>query len=434
MVECIPIKTVRLGLLGFGTVGQSLVRLIQGQSTRLRESLGLDFQWSVIGNRAIERKDKTWVTGSVRWTSDLETVARAADVDILVELMGGLEPAHELLRCAIESGKSVVTANKLLLARHGAELADLAQERGVALGLEASVAGGIPILRAVRESFAGDELESVAGILNGTCNFILTEMENTGREYADILEDAQRLGYAEADPSSDVEGADAAYKLTLLSRMCFGQSVEFEQIFREGITRLMPCDFIYARQLDRTPRQLASCTQLAGGKLLLSVRTHMVPNQSILAKVQGPFNAVQVNGKSGGEFVFYGRGAGGDPTAVAVLSDVIEIARSGARMMVPPLGFSRFAPFSPAGPAEFIAPFYLRFVVRDQPGIIASISRSLADHDININAVLQAPFADKEALPFVITLEPVSQAQLQEALGDIGKFAFHVQPPLALPM
>lgn len=433
-IKCLPVKTVRLGLLGFGTVGQSLVRLVEEQAGRLRDSLGLDLQWSVIANRDIERKRVSWLHSNVRWTSDLESVTSDPQVDIVVELMGGLEPAHTLLRHALESGKSVVTANKLLLAEQGAELADLAQDRGAALGLEASVAGGIPILRAVRESFAGDRLESIAGILNGTCNFILTEMERTGREYADILAEAQRLGYAEADPASDVEGADAAYKLTLLARMCFGQSVEFCRIFREGITRVLPCDFVYARQLERTPRQLASCTQLENGRLLLSVRTHMVSNHSMLAKVEGPFNAVQVRGQRGGEFIFYGRGAGGDPTAVAVLSDVIEIARSGTRQMVPPLGFSRFAPFNPAGTEEFVAPFYLRFVVRDQPGIIAAISRCLAEHHININAVLQAPYADKSALPFVITLEPVSQRQLGEAVGDIARLTFHTLEPVALPM
>lgn len=422
-----------IALIGCGTVGAGVVKLLVDEGDRLAARAGRPLVLKCIVVKNADKSRSPWVPHALL-TTDLNQVLRDPSIQAAVEVVGGVEWARKTVLDLLAAGKDVVTANKALLAIHGHEVFEAGRRHKKAIAFEASVGGGIPIIGALSHGLAANQILSLQGILNGTCNFILTEMETTGREYADILEDAQRLGYAEADSSSDVEGADAAYKLTLLSRMCFGQSVEFEQIFREGITRLMPCDFIYARQLDRTPRQLASCTQLASGKLLLSVRTHMVPNQSILAKVQGPFNAVQVNGKSGGEFVFYGRGAGGDPTAVAVLSDIVEIARSGARMMVPPLGFSRFAPFAPAGPADFVAPFYLRFVVRDQPGIIASISRSLADHGININAVLQAPFADKEALPFVITLEPVSQSQLQEALGDIGKFGFHTQPPLALPM
>lgn len=427
---------MRLGLAGFGTVGQALVRLVANESERLKESLGVDLTFSVIANRGIEKKAQAagWDLRSIRLTSDVVSLASDPEVDLVVELMGGLEPAHTLIRTALANGKGVVTANKLLLAAHGAELARLAREKGAALGLEASVAGGIPILRALRESFAGDTLVAVSGILNGTCNFILTEMEKTGRPYVDILTDAQRLGYAEADPASDVEGADAGYKLTLLSRMAFGQNVPFEGIFREGITRLLPCDFVYARQLHRALRQLATCRRLPNGRLLLSVRTHLVSEDAPLAKVTGPFNAVQVTGRSSGEFVFSGRGAGGDPTAAAVLSDVIEISRSGARRDVPPLGYASFTPFAPAGLEEFVAPFYLRFVVKDRPGIIADISRILADHAANIDVVLQAPYTDKDALPFVVTLEPVSQAQLAPAVERIGQLSFHAEPPLALPM
>jgi homoserine dehydrogenase len=374
------------------------------------------------------------VESGVRFTADLPGVVSSPDVDIVVELLGGLEPAGALVRSALEAGKSVVTANKLLLARKGVELADLAARTGAGLGLEASVAGGIPILRAVRESFAGDRLRSVTGILNGTCNFILTEMERTGRAYPEVLAEAQQLGYAEADPASDVEGEDAAYKLTLLSRMAFGRNVSVEEIAREGITKLLACDFVYARQLGRTLRQLAVAEETASGRLILSVRTHLVSSRSMLAKVEGPFNAVQLRGDSGGEFVFYGRGAGGAPTATAVLADIVDLSRPENGPRVPPLGYARFAPSAPAGPEEFVAPFYLRFVVKDRPGIIADISRGLADHAINIDAVFQAPYGDKSALPFVITLEPVSQRQLDGALAGIGRLDFHTERPLALPM
>jgi homoserine dehydrogenase len=231
-----------------------------------------------------------------------------------------------------------------------------------------------------------------------------------------------------------VEGDDAACKLTLLSRMAFGQDVPLEAVPREGITRLLPCDFVYAGTLGRTPRLLGTAALLPGGRLAAGVRVHMVSRESILAKVVGPFNAVLVKGAFGGEFAFYGRGAGGDPTATAVLADVVELARSGYRALVPPLAHARLSPHAPASAADFRAPFYVRFVVRDRPGIIAGISRCLADHEINIDAVFQAPYEDKEALPFVVTLEEVAEDRLLTALGEIEALPFHVEPPLALPM
>jgi homoserine dehydrogenase len=427
-------RTVRIGLLGFGTVGQSLVRLVQKGRAARRERHGIDLSVAAIGDRFAAEKRAPWVDGDVRWTVDLSSVVRTPDVDLVVELLGGLDPAGSLIREAIDAGKHVVTANKLLLAKEGGSLAALAAEKGVALGIEASVAGGIPILRALRESFAGDRIVSVGGILNGTCNFILTEMTSVGGRYASILGEAQKRGYAEADPTSDVEGWDAAYKLALLARMAFGQHVRVEEISREGITSLEPFDVVYGRLLGRTLRQIALARRLPSERLLLSVRTHLVANASLLARVEGPFNAVLVEGEASGPFVFHGRGAGGDPTATAVLSDIVEIAREGGRPAAPPFGFHELPRAEVAGPGEFVAPFCLRFVVKDRPGIIAAISRILADHAINIEAVFQAPWDDKSALPFVITLEPVAQAQLDAALAKLAGLEFNVAPPLALPM
>jgi len=428
------VKTLRIGLLGFGTVGQSLVRLIQSGREERRDRRGVDLSFVAIGDGRVGDLRASWVEGDVRWTDDLPSIAGGEDVDLVVELLGGLEAPGRLIRQAIDAGKPVVTANKLLLAKEGGELARRASARGVALGIEASVAGGIPILRALRESFVGDRIVVVGGILNGTCNFILTEMTANGRGYAPILEEAQRRGYAEADPTSDVEGWDAAYKLALLARMAFGRNVSVEEIARDGITALEPFDVVYGRLLGRTLRQIALARQLPSGRLLLSVRTHLVSNASLLARVEGPFNAVLVEGEAGGPFIFHGRGAGGDPTATAVLSDIIEIAREGGRPTAPPFGYHDHPPAEMAGPAEFVAPFCLRFVVRDRPGIIAAISRILADHDINIDSVFQTPWEDKSALPFVITLEPVAQAQLDAALAKLRGLEFNVAPPLALPM
>ena len=427
---------VRVGLLGFGNVGRAFARLLVSRAPELSSRRGVDLRLVAVGTRrGAQVRDA--VLGDVRWTTDMASVATAPDVDLVVELIGGLEPANALIRAALAAGKIVVTANKLLLAKESAALQALAREKKAGLGIEAAVAGGIPILRALRESFAGDRVVSVAGILNGTCNFILTEMEKTGRPYADVLKDAQRLGYAEADPASDVEGEDAAYKLALLARLAFGRDVQVPQIAREGITRLLPCDFLYARRLGRTPRQLGVARELASGHLLLSVRTHLVPSTSLLAKVTGPFNAIEVNAAAGGSFVFSGRGAGGDPTATAVLADVVELARSagkGTEPRVPPLGFADLLPCEAASAGEFVSAYSLRFVVRDRPGIIADLARALADHGANIDSVFQEPWDDKGALPFVITLEPVAQGALDAALARIGKLDFHVELPLALPL
>lgn len=426
-------RIVRVGLIGFGTVGRAFARVLAREAPDLVLRRGVSLSLAAVGTRGADNKRDPGLGAGVRWTEDLESVATDPGVDLVVELLGGIEPANGLIRAALGAGKSVVTANKMLLARHGTALQDLAREKGAGLGIEAAVAGGIPILRALRSSFTGDRVTAVSGILNGTCNFILTEMEATGRSYADVLADAQRLGYAEADPASDVEGDDAAYKLALLARLAFGRDVSVDQIAREGITRLLPCDFVYAKRLGRTPRQLAVARVAPSGHLLLSVRTHFVSETSLLAKVIGPFNAVEVRGESGGPFVFSGRGAGGDPTATAVLADVVEIARGGASA-APPLGFASLEPCTPATLDEFVSPFYLRFIVSDRPGILADLARILAGNGINIDAVFQAPYEDKSALPFVVTLEPVSGRALAAALGAIASLDFHVVPPLALPM
>lgn len=425
---------LRVGLLGYGTVARALARMLAEERERFARDLGVDVALAAVGTRKGEAARDASAPEGVRFTADLSSVVSDPTVDAVVELIGGTEPARTLVLAAFRGGRSVVTANKLMLARHGTEIVAAAAARGLGLGLEAAVAGGIPILRALRESFVGDRVDSVAGILNGTCNFILTEMERTSGDYGAILAQAQRLGYAETDPVSDVGGDDAACKLTLLARMAFGQDVPVEAVACEGITGLLPCDFVYARQLGRTLRQIGQGTRLPDGRLVLSVRTHLVSGSSLLAKVNGPFNAVLVRLARGGDFVFSGRGAGGDPTATAVLADVLELARSGPRPLVPPLAFPRLAPFAPAGPADFSAPYYLRFVVKDAPGILASIAQALAAHGANIDAVFQAPLGDKSALPFVITLEKATEAQVAAAMADVARLPFHALPPLALPM
>jgi homoserine dehydrogenase len=426
---------LRIGLLGYGTVGRAFVRLLQEESPRLALQAGVRLTLAAVASRDLPRKlPAADLPSGTRVGDDLLAVATAPDVDVVIELLGGVEPAGTAVAAALDSGRGVVTANKLLLATRGTDLSTRARENGVPLAFEAAVAGGIPILRAVREGFTGDGIDAVSGILNGTSNFVLSEMARTARPYGEILAEAQALGYAEADPSADVEGADAACKLALLARMAFGQDVPLDSVRTEGIARLRPVDFEYARMLGRTPRQLGFARRLPDGRLLLSVRTHLVSNGSILARVDGPFNAVQVSTVHGGDFVFTGRGAGGDPTATAVLADVVEIARSGHRAGVPAFGWNGRIPFAPAGPADLVAPFYLRFVVADRPGILADLTTALARHDVNVDAVLQVPGRDKGALPFVVTLEPVDEARLGRALADLASFPFHREAPLVLPM
>lgn len=426
--------TLRLGLLGWGTVGKAFARLLADEGPRLRQELGVDLVLAAVASRGLATRSKEGIPPAARVSEDLRGVVLDPDVDVVVELLGGLEPAGPLVAEALSSGKGVVTANKLLLACEGTSLARLAREKGVPLAFEAAVAGGIPILRALRESFAGDRVDAVSGILNGTSNYVLTEMARTGRGYPEVLADARALGYAEADPSADVEGTDAACKLALLARMAFGVEVPLDAIPTSGITRLGPDDFLYARMLGRTPRQLGIARRLPGDRVGLSVRTHLVSNDSMLARVDGPFNAIQVSTAHGGDFVLSGRGAGGDPTATAVLSDVVEIARRGSARIVPPFGTVEPRPLEAGTPSDAVAPYYLRFVVVDRPGILADLAAALARHGINVDAVLQAPGRAKSALPFVVTLEPVDEERLARALRELAALPFHVEAPLALPM
>lgn len=429
-------SSLRVGLLGYGAVGRELVRLVGSEGPRLAESLGLGLRLVAVASRALPRRPELLasIPPGVRVEEDLPAVALAPDVDVVVELLGGVEPAGALVESALRAGRSVVTANKLLLAARGAELARLARRTGAALAFEAAVAGGIPVLRALRESFVSDRIEEVGGILNGTCNYLLTEMGRTARPYADVLAEARALGYAEADPSADVEGTDAACKVALLARMAFGVDAPLEAVRTEGVTRLRPFDFVYARLLDRTPRQLGLARRLPDGRLLLWVRTALVPTSSLLARIDGPLNAVRVTTAHGGEYVLTGPGAGGAPTATAVLADVVEIARRGVPSPVPPFGTDEPLPCVAAGPADFVAPFYVRFVVNDRPGVLAALTTAFARAGVNVDAVLQVPWAEKGALPFVITLEATEEERIARALSEIAEQPFLVEAPLLLPL
>ena len=425
--------TLRIGLAGFGTVGQALAQLLTASGPSAPIHRDVELRITRVANRNVERKRAGWLPG-VSWHEDPLALATATDVDAVVELIGGIEKAYEFVKLALANGKHVVTANKALLAAHGDELQAVAAASGASLRAEASVAGGIPLLRVLRESFVSHRLTSISGILNGTSNFILTEMEREGRTYGEALADAQRLGYAEADPTADVGGTDAACKLAIIARIAFGQGVSLGDIRTGGIGQLRPWDFIYGRKLGRTPRQLGLVRQIPGDGLFLSVRTHMVQTDSLFASVAGPSNAVLIQSQDGGDFFFAGAGAGGAATATAVYSDLIELSRSGQRPETPFFGTYEAAPLHRATSKDFVAPFYLRFVVRDRPGILADIARCLSDHHINIDAVLQLPDQHKEAFPFVITIEAVAESQVEDAIRQILAMDFNVEPPLSCPM
>jgi homoserine dehydrogenase len=368
-------------------------------------------------------------------TTDWRELVASPRVDIVAELIGGTSVACDVLTSALAAGKPVVTANKNLIAERGAELEALAREKGVSLEFEAAVAGGIPVLAAIREGLAGERVLAVHGILNGTCNFVLTTMEKTGRDMDGVLREAQALGYAEADPAADIEGHDARYKLAILARLAFGAPVQLDDIACRGISEIRAVDFLYARQIGCTVRLIAAARRMKDGTVELSVGPVLIPLEHILAKVDGAYNAVWVEGRRGGDTLYYGRGAGGDATGIAVVADLIRVARDlrcGARLRLPPLGFN--APVQPCRSANGsrLARRYLRFIVRDRPGIIAELASVLARHSVNIDAIIQASGCDKQRLPFVITLEAASEAVVRAALEEMKGFSFLREPPLEL--
>jgi homoserine dehydrogenase len=415
---------VRLAILGFGTVGQAVARLVLAQHAGT-------LQLTHVCNRGVERKRVPWMPDGVVWTDDVERVL-ADRPELVVELMGGLTPAREHVRRALESGASVVTANKQLVAHHGAELLELAGRRGVELRFEGSVAGGVPVLRAIEDGLAADRLVRVAGVLNGTSTYILSRMEE-GETFADALAGARALGFAEADPSDDLTGRDAAAKLAILSATALRRAICCADISCRSLEAIEPIDLRYAAELGCTIRQVAWAELLSDDPrddtIVAVVRPALVPRQSPLARVTGSQNVVTVEGEFGGETAFFGRGAGGAPTAVAVVSDLLAIAERRGRPRA-----AASTPVASAVSADYSAPHYVRFTVADRPGIIAAVAEAFAAQQISINAVLQHPGCPSARLPFVMTLERCAEARLDAAMDAIAQMTFHVQPPVVLPM
>lgn len=412
---------MRVALLGFGTVGASVARILVDR----HDELGSRVQLTHIFNRGVGRKRVDWIPPSVTWTEDFDAVL-ASKPDVVAEVVGGVEPARTWVTRAIDAGASVVTANKMLLATHGPELLAHAASRGVQIRFEAAVGGGVPLIHGIREGLAGDRLTGVAGILNGTCNYILSRMSDTDESMDVVLPDAQRLGYAEADPSADVDGHDAAAKLVVLAGIAFRRHIALAEVPKRSIRPLTAADFRYARRLGCTIRQVSQILADGGGYHAF-VGPALVPVNSAFGRNVGANNVVSVFGQYGGESSFSGAGAGGPATAVAVVSDLLALTRQRTAN-----GAESWTRQSLSAPPP--RSYYLRFVVHDRPGILAFIASALAAQGVNVDALLQEPGYPKDLLPFVITVEPCTEAALTAALGQIAAADWHAAPPLALPM
>ena len=431
----------RAALVGFGTVGRAVAKILC--ETAASESGDRSLQLTHICNRNVERKKQSWIPDDVIWTDDIQLVLDS-DVDIVIELIGGLSPAEQIVRGALEAGKSVVTANKQLIARHGPTLLELARSKGCQLEFGASVAGGVPVLPALRTGLSGDHLHGIAGILNGTCNYILSRIESARIPFSEALEEAQARGYAEADASEDLDGGDARAKLAILALAGLQTHVVPETIRARSIRPIDAVDFDYAAELGCTIRQISRATlptafgdnSRAGPDhtLFAEVGPSLVPAASPFGRVQANQNLVLTSGQYGGDIAFLGAGAGGDPTAVAVVSDLKFVAER--LSAAPPLGEKKLAGSVSTAKvsSNFETPWYLRFFVRDRPGIVASLAEILSSHHLNIDSVLQKPGCDKAALPFVITLEPCRDSQLHPALDKMSALDFAIRPCLCLPI
>ncbi|HZQ91154.1 MAG TPA: homoserine dehydrogenase [Terriglobales bacterium] len=422
---------IGIGIAGYGTVGRGTADALAANAGAIAARTGVHIGVAAVCRRSAIVADE--LPRGARALTDWRELVAAPHVAIVVETIGGTGEARDLVRASLAAGKPVVTANKNLIAEHGDELFALARANNVPLAMEAAVAGAVPVLRAICESMSGDRLLSVRGILNGTANYILTQMESAALSFADALAEAQRAGYAEADPTLDVEGIDARDKLCILARLAFGGRLRPAQIATSGISRIAAVDLHYARRLGGTVRLIAAAERNGRG-FELSVRPWLVDKHSMLAGVEGAHNAVLITGERAGAQMYYGRGAGGGPTGIAVASDVIEIARhvaAGTLAFKPCSAFQTCADLTPT-PAPHPVSWYLRLTVRDRPGIVARVAEAIARQRINIDSVVQEPGMSKDRLSFVITVEPVSEPQVQRALEEINGLDFMLEPVLLL--
>lgn len=411
-------KPMNVGLLGIGTVGGGTFTVLSRNAEEITRRAGRPISITVVADKNLELARQV-TAGACAVTDDAFAVVNDPNVDIVIELIGGYGVAKELVMQAIANGKHVVTANKALLAVHGNEIFAAAQQKGVIVAFEAAVAGGIPIIKALREGLSANRIEWAAGIINGTTNFILSEMRDKGLAFADVLKEAQRLGYAEADPTFDIEGVDAAHKATLISAIAFGIPVQFDKAYVEGITKLQASDIKYAEQLGYRIKLLGIAKRREQG-VELRVHPTLVPAKRLLANVEGAMNAVLVKADAVGATLYYGKGAGAEPTASAVIADLVDVTRvatADAQQRVPHLAFQpdqlHDLPILPI--SEIETAYYLRLRVEDKPGVLADITRILADQSISIDAMLQREPEEGEAQTDIIILTHVCKESAADA-------------------
>ncbi|HEX9119182.1 MAG TPA: homoserine dehydrogenase [Terriglobales bacterium] len=426
-------KEVRVGIVGFGTVGQATAQLLVANADLIEERSGVRLAVSVVCRRTPIPAEA--IPAGARACASWTDVVSAPDVDIVVETIGGNGIPREVVNQALNSGKPVVTANKALIAKDGDEILALAGERRLPVGIEATTAGGIPIVRALRRSATSDQVIKLYGVLNGTVNYILSRMETEGLEFQAALEAAQQAGYAEADPRLDIDGIDARDKLCILARMAFNLRLHPEDIPVTGVRQVSQVDLQYARRLNGRIRLVGAAERQDDG-IAVTVRPWLVPQNSMLGKVEGVFNAIFVEGERSGTQMFYGRGAGGPATSTAVVADLIGIAQGLAsktpgRNPMPGFGPISTLPLTTSGAS---CEWYLRLSVRDHPGILARVASVLAELEINIDSVLQEPHLPKERLSFVITVETVAERTIRMAIERINQFEFLTEPVLLVRM
>ncbi len=416
-------KPIQVGLLGVGTVGSGVVKVLQRNQHEIRRRAGRGITLAVVADPKVDHA-RSVVGDGVAVVADARQVIANPEIDIVIELIGGYGIAKALVLEAIAAGKHVVTANKALLAVHGSEIFAAARAKGVMVAFEAAVAGGIPIIKALREGLSANRIEWVAGIINGTTNFILSEMRDKGLDFASVLKEAQRLGYAEADPTFDIEGVDAAHKATIMSAIAFGIPVQFDKAHIEGITALQAADIRYAEQLGYRIKLLGITRRRAHG-IELRVHPTLVPAKRLIANVEGAMNAVMVHGDAVGTTLYYGKGAGAEPTASAVVADLVDITRlhtADPEHRVPHLAFQpdALADTAVLPIADVVTSFYLRLQVADQAGVLARITTLLAEHDISIDALLQRESAEGEKqTDLIILTHDTVESRLRTVLAQM---------------
>jgi homoserine dehydrogenase len=427
-------REIRVGIIGYGTVGRATADILSSHAEEIRQrNGGVSIVVAQICRKSPRAADT--LENGVRVSTDWREVVKDPAVDIVVEAIGGTETARQVVRSSLENGKAVVTANKALLAQHGDELFALARTKNLPIGIEASVAGGVPVVRAISEALAADRIKAVYGIVNGTCNYILTQMEQHGIEFVQALKQAQTAGYAEADPSLDIDGFDARDKIAILARIAFGHAIDPQEIPVTGIRNITASDFYYAHRLNSTIRLIASAERTDEG-IHIAVQPWLEPRDSMLAKADGANNAIFIAGEKVGTQMLYGRGAGGNATGTAVLSDVVAIAQQIAHgsLTAGALAGFRTAQASHPLPRNQPLSWFLRLTVSDKPGILARTAAAIAHEGINIDSVIQEPNRDKDGLAFVVTVEPTTEATIQRAVVAINQFEFMKEPVLLLPM